>query len=57
MTLSFWGGAGGVCHIMTDDDIGGKPNDDTLHRKLILNVVTDANDDVWGVGGKPNYDS
>ena len=37
---------------MTDDDIGDKPNDDTLHRKLILYVVTDANDDVLGgVGG------
>ena len=38
---------------MTADDIGsrgGKPNDDKLHRKLILYVVTDANDDVLGGG-------
>ena len=30
----------------------------TLHTKLILYGVTDANDDVLGgVGGKPNHDS
>ena len=37
-------GAGGVCQIMTVDDIGGKLSisDDTLHSKLFLYVVTDA---------------
>ena len=39
MTSSFLGVGG---QIMTVDDIGGRPNDDALHRRLILYVVTDA---------------
>ena len=39
---------------MTDDDIeGGKPNDDTLHKKLILYEVPMPMMTFEG-GGKPN---